>query len=597
MVPGPGGESFSAINLTNETMKHIELEVIEPISRQGRTLPVGARFRGAANGSNVSRWLRTKKVREVSAAAAPHETDTTAASSPRNGAEHGAAPARKPRYSAEMKIPDGFADAIGADARDPDGFRILDPKQVQRSRFNRDDFDKEALGELIEDVKLRGVLQPGIVRPLRPPVVPKSGLPIVYELIAGERRWRAATAAGKPFPAIVRDCSDTEALEMQAVENMHREDLNPIDEARKYEQLRVAYEAEGLTRTQAIERIEEKTGKAQSTIYERLALMKLPSNVQVLVKPQMLPGSHAALLTKLRDPKTVMEVAGEILKPKKDEAEGGVLSFRATKQLVDWHVKREANLAKWQSEADDFAKKGLTVLTPEESAKVVKCHNNGGEWWWIEPALRKTYVKPDDHCDLPGARFRTYKQLWRKAPRALLARLPDGRPVHIYLRSDADAAVKAGGKLGKSAATNRTQKSAKEVLKDRQAKARTAAFGVALQGIVQSIETQLDSAAFWRWFAGALIGQWRSEPIRRLCKRRGWKREAIEDKLAAMGVAELRGVCSEVLLYNDVPSFYGSTWGNAIASGAALCKVPLPPWGGEKGDRVQASGDEEDDDE
>jgi len=114
---------------------------------------------------------------------------------------------------------------------DRDGVRQLDITAIDRSRFQpRTDFDPGQLRELADSIKQRGVMQPLLVRPLN-----GTGR---FELIAGERRWRAAKEAGlTQIPALVRDASDQEALEIALIENLQREDLNPIEEARAYEQL------------------------------------------------------------------------------------------------------------------------------------------------------------------------------------------------------------------------------------------------------------------------------------------------------------------------------------------------------------------------
>jgi len=463
------------------------------------------------------------------------------------------------------------------------GLLILDPATIRRSPFNRYYFDANGLTELIEDVTERGVLQPGIVRPVNPP----DGR-IAWELIAGERRWRAATAAKRDFPAVVRDVTDIEALELQAVENMHREDLNPIDEAHKYEQLRAAYEAEGKNRTQAIEIIHEKTGKAVATIYERLALMKLPSQVIVLIRRGKLPASHAGLLTKLSDPKSALDLAEKILNPRtagdgeeREEAEG-IMSFRGAKRMVDRAVQREKNLAEWQRQAQGFAGK---VLTPEESAGIVD-GREGSDHWWIKHTAK--YVRDDNFCQLPGSNSRQYKQLWKKPPEATLARLPDGRPVVIYAEAAADEAVRAGGKIKKAANGRVSSRSEADRKKDRELKQRRDAFDAAIGGVVNHFETVLlDTAAteteFWRFFARTLVKQWRSEPLQRLRKRRNLPRQTeLLPLIASMDHRQLRGFCSEILLYADWPSNWGGKeFGGLIKAACELCEVPLRTSGDE----------------
>ena len=174
--------------------------------------------------------------------------------------------------------------ALSAPVAGPGGVRMFDCDTVRRSPFNRTHFDPAELAELTESVREHGVLQAGMVRPLAQPIGK-----VTHEIIMGEGRWRAATATGRKFPATVREATDLEVLEWQAVENLQRVKLNPIDEATKYQQLRDAYEAGGATKTAALARICERLKKAPSTVAQRLALLKLPSEILSLAQRGALP--------------------------------------------------------------------------------------------------------------------------------------------------------------------------------------------------------------------------------------------------------------------------------------------------------------------
>ena len=141
-------------------------------------------------------------------------------------------------------------------------------------------FGPEALGELVESVRDRGVLQPLLVR--------KVGES--YELIAGERRWRAARAAGlAEVPVMVMDASDHVALELALVENLQREDLNIIEEAEGY---RVLAEKFGLTQ----EEIAKRVGKARASVTNTLRLLGLPEQVRGFLSEGLLSPGHAKVL-------------------------------------------------------------------------------------------------------------------------------------------------------------------------------------------------------------------------------------------------------------------------------------------------------------
>jgi ParB family transcriptional regulator, chromosome partitioning protein len=145
----------------------------------------------------------------------------------------------------------------------------------------RTSFDEEGLASLTASIREVGILQPVLVR-----AVADS----VYELIAGERRWRAAKRAGLPtIPAIVRDASDLHSVEQALVENLHRLDLNPLEEAGAYQQL---IEDFGLTHEQLSARV----GKSRVAITNTLRLFQLPPTVQKLVSEGQLSAGHARAL-------------------------------------------------------------------------------------------------------------------------------------------------------------------------------------------------------------------------------------------------------------------------------------------------------------
>jgi ParB/RepB/Spo0J family partition protein len=471
-----------------------------------------------------------------------------------------------------------------------EGSRLFDPKTIRRSPFNRDYFEPEALEVLTADVKINGVLQPGIVRPVDPP----DGI-IAWEIIAGERRWRAALGAGRQYPAMVRRASDLEALEIQAIENMHREDLSPIDEAHKYEQLRAAYEAAGATRTEAVAMICATAGKGPATVYERLVLMKLPSQVIVLTQRGMLPPSHAVLLTRLKDSVTQIDLAQQIIHPKQGEAEEGVMPFRASKALVEKASQREKNLAEWQKQEIEFKAKGLGVLSARQCGEFFDSWEDR-EYWQIKGAA--PYVRDDQNCTLPGANYRTYAKLWKKPPLPILGRLKDGRAVIVYDKELADKFVRAGGKLH---ATGGSSASGVDREKARAHKQRCEYFKIQLGPIVKKVECDLDSPAFWKFFARLMVGQWRSDPLTRLVKRRGWKSHGdIQQQIETMGVGELRALCTEILLWNDTPSTGGEGWGRGILQACDMFQITLQSWkmNGTPADlQTSRNGEEDDDDE
>jgi ParB family chromosome partitioning protein len=161
--------------------------------------------------------------------------------------------------------------------------RVVPIDQVRGGQFNpRKDFREDELAELAESIRQKGLVQPIIVRADR-----VAG---VYEIVAGERRWRAAQRAGLHMvPVIVRDLSDQEVLELAIIENFQRADLNAIEEATGYRDL---IERFGYTQ----DRLAEVIGKSRSHLANTLRLLKLPESVQMLVQHGQLTAGHARAL-------------------------------------------------------------------------------------------------------------------------------------------------------------------------------------------------------------------------------------------------------------------------------------------------------------
>jgi ParB family chromosome partitioning protein len=183
---------------------------------------------------------------------------------------------------------------------------------VVPNRFQpREHFDEEALSSLTASIREMGVLQPILVRP---------AVDDQYEIIAGERRWRAAKRAGlQHIPAIVREIEDTMALEHALVENLHRQDLNPLEEAAAYQQLMEDF---GLTQ----ELVAQRVGRSRSAVANTLRLFQLPPSIQRMIGDGRLTAGHARALLATPDREIQEELADEIL--------NRGLSVREVEQLV-----------------------------------------------------------------------------------------------------------------------------------------------------------------------------------------------------------------------------------------------------------------------
>lgn len=163
----------------------------------------------------------------------------------------------------------------------------------------RKTFDEGALEELADSIKQHGVLQPLLVRPL-----PSGG----YQLVAGERRWRASRIAGlKDVPVVVKELSDVETMEIAIIENLQREDLNPIEEA---EGLQALIDRCGFTQ----EEVATSVGKSRPAIANALRLLKLPSEVREMTKNGEISAGHARALLAFDNEAMIYEVAQNIVK-------------------------------------------------------------------------------------------------------------------------------------------------------------------------------------------------------------------------------------------------------------------------------------------
>lgn len=174
----------------------------------------------------------------------------------------------------------------------------------------RKNFDEAALGELADSIKRYGIIQPLIVQDKKD----------YYEIIAGERRWRAAKLAGlKEVPVIIRDLSDQEVMEISLIENIQREDLNPIEEARAYKRLLEEFNLKQ-------EDIAKRVSKNRSTITNSMRLLKLSEEVQQMVIDGKLTTGHARCLISIENAETQKSVADQIVEQN--------LSVRETEKLV-----------------------------------------------------------------------------------------------------------------------------------------------------------------------------------------------------------------------------------------------------------------------
>lgn len=252
------------------------------------------------------------------------------------------------------------------------GVKRLPVDFVIANRSNpRRSFNETQLEELTQSIREKGVMQPLLVRP--------SDDPNIFELIAGERRWRAAQRAGlHEVPVIIRDVDDREALELAIIENVQRADLNPVEEAQGYEQL---LEQFGYTQNDLAQVI----GKSRSHVANTLRLMKLPTDVREMLASGQLTAGHARTLITADDPLGLARrIVGEGLSVRQAEA----------LQQADQGRSKPAPKPSAQKDADTLALEKR--LSDQLGLKVAISHGEDGGKLEIR---YKTLEQLDGVCD------------------------------------------------------------------------------------------------------------------------------------------------------------------------------------------------------
>jgi len=201
---------------------------------------------------------------------------------------------------------------LGTPDLEPEQLKEIDIDRIlPNSHQPRKNFDEDALNELANSIREHGLVQPIVVRPL------EDGF---FQLIAGERRWRASQRAGLTrLPAIIREAGEDSALELALIENLQREDLNPMEEAQAYERLITGF---GLTQEDVARRV----GKNRATVANMLRLLRLPPEVQQWLRENRITTGHAKALLSLSDLDAILDSAKKIIQ--------GNYSVRQAEMLV-----------------------------------------------------------------------------------------------------------------------------------------------------------------------------------------------------------------------------------------------------------------------
>lgn len=239
------------------------------------------------------------------------------------------------------------------------GVTELDINDIEPNRDQpRREFDQAALNELADSIALHGLLQPIVVRPM-------SNLR--YQIVAGERRWRASRMAGlSRVPVVMREMSDRECMELAMIENLQREDLNPVEEALGYRQLIDSY---GLTQ----EEVATAVGKSRPAVANSLRLLSLPQDLLDMVARNEISAGHARALLAIED-EQMRELGANL-------AKNGA-SVRQIEQMGKKRKKSDDNSAKQPTVP--YYKEVELALTTELGRKVQVVGNDGKGYLKIE---------------------------------------------------------------------------------------------------------------------------------------------------------------------------------------------------------------------
>lgn len=223
----------------------------------------------------------------------------------------------------------------------------LDINQISPNKDQpRKVFDEDSLEELSESIKVHGMIEPIIVTKR------KENQKEYYQIIAGERRWRAAKNAGlETVPVVVKEYTDREILEIALIENIQREDLNAIEEAQAYERL-----LKDLKLTQ--DQLAERVAKSRTAITNTMRLLKLSKKVQQMVVEERISAGHARALLAIEDKNVQYEFAQKIA----DEE----LSVRATESLIKKYLEEQNQQEEIPSKEDDSAKRAVEEIYKEK---------------------------------------------------------------------------------------------------------------------------------------------------------------------------------------------------------------------------------------
>lgn len=475
--------------------------------------------------------------------------------------------------------------------------------EIHESATNpRRTFDKAALEELTESVRKHGVLQPILVRPN------DQG----YELVAGHRRFRAATAAGlAEIPAVVRELGDREVLEIQVVENLQREDLHPLEEAEGYRRLHEEFEY-------SVDELAAKVGKSKSYVYARMKLCAIAGKARELFLEGKLDASRALLIARIPVPELADQAAVELVE------DDWIQSYREAADHIQQNYMLRLSEAPFPAnDADLVPEAGPCKACPKrtgnqrelfgdvQSADVCTdpvCFRKKADTHWerqraiaeekgqkvlegnaaTEARYSSRFVRLDSSCH-SDPKLRTWRTLLGRSfenkpeSNAVLARFGDGSTEILIPNA---AAVERLRERGHDFAQKEKRSSSPQTRAERAHKKRKAAIALAIEDLVKAAANFDDMTGFLRLVATTML-RGHNEPVRATAKRRGWepgrkKQQYDPDdytaSLAELGEPELRGVVVELIAMDMASSTWGSGYGDGWKASCELLGIDMKPY-------------------
>lgn len=453
------------------------------------------------------------------------------------------------------------------------------------------------IDELAADFKIRGVLLPLIVRPKA------KG----FECVAGERRLRAAKLAKlATVPAIVRELSDLEVLEIQIVENAKRQDIHPVEEAEAYRALRDVHKL-------SVAEISAKVGRPVGTVYERLKLCELAPEVRKAALAGELPASHAVLIARIPDKKLQAEALGRM-----KQWDGAPVSYRAALDLVHHNFMLQLDGAQWdkkdatlvpaagacstcvkrtgnqpelfsdvkskdtctdpacfQSKKEAFVK--LTVATAKSEGKKVLEAGEAKDYFGHQAGRAKPTLIDLDEKDYNDAKQRTWREkLGKKAPASVLA-VDDAAKVHeLVPRKEVEKALPK-----KEAPKREVGRMAQGKVQEERLKLREAVVAAAFTPFLAAAAKKPDDAL--RFVVADGLDMVNAEDARLIAAACGIatdKPEDMEKRLKGLiekaEIEQLAAIALGLMVAdNAAGSIWGDGYGEPFASTCKLLKIDL----------------------